>query len=106
MGRGASVLRSGSMMTCATKGDAMGLESAVEKLDKYFKRLDKGKVQKIKPQSIEKVIRKLEAKAVLLRSEFAETDKEAKKHRLERKIELVQEQQNRALWLLEKISAH
>jgi hypothetical protein len=94
------------MTTCATKGEAMGLESAVEKLDKYFKRLDTGKAQKIKPQSVEKVIRKLEAKADLLRSEHAQTDKGTKKHRLERKLDLVREQQDRARWLLEKISAH
>ena len=83
----------------------MGLERAVEKLDKYFKRLEKGKAQKIKPSHIEKVIRKLEAKAGLLRAELAETDKDSKKQRLERKLEMVQEQQDRARWLETKIAS-
>ncbi len=81
----------------------MGLESAVEKLDKYFKRLEAGKAQKIKPAHVEKVIQKLEAKAQLLRAELAETDKASKKQRLERKLEMVQEQQDRARWLETKI---
>lgn len=81
----------------------MGLESAIEKLDKYFKRLDQGKAQEIKPSHVEKVISKLEVKARLLRTELAETDKESKKRRLERKLELVREQQDRARWLQEKI---
>lgn len=83
----------------------MGLESAVEKLDKYFRRLDRGKATKIKPQNIVEMIRKLEAKAALLRSEHSETNKESKKRRLERKLDLVREQQKRAHWLLDKIEA-
>ncbi|MDQ2090939.1 hypothetical protein [Marimonas arenosa] len=81
----------------------MGLESAVEKLDKYFKRLEKGKAQKIKPSHVEKVIGKLEAKAALLQTEISETEKESKKQRLERKLQMVREQQERARWLAEKI---
>lgn len=83
----------------------MGLESATEKLDKYFKRLEKGKTQKIKPRHVEKTMRKLEAKSVLLQKELAETSKASKKERLERKLELVQEQQERARWLLGEIGA-
>lgn len=81
----------------------MGLESAIEKLDKYYKRLDMGKAHKIRPSHVEKMMRKLDAKAALLLIEHAETDKESKKIRLERKLELVQEQQDRARWLLDKI---
>lgn len=81
----------------------MEFESAVEKLDKYFKRLEKGKAQKIKPTHVEKVIRKLEAKALILRAELDETDKASKKQRLERKLEMVGEQQERARWLATKI---
>lgn len=81
----------------------MGLESAIEKLDKYYKRLDRGKAKKIKSSHVEKVILKLEAKAAVLRSEIAETEKEAKKQRLERKLEMVREQQKRARWLAENI---
>ena len=81
----------------------MGLEKAVEKLDKYFKRLEMGKAQKIKPDHIKKVIFKLEAKAQLLRTELAETEKDSKKQRLKRKLEMVQEQQDRARWLETRI---
>ena len=82
----------------------MGLESAVEKLDKYFKRLEKGKARKIKPSHVERVVRKLEAKAKLLRAELKDTDKDSKKRRLEQKLEMVREQQDRARWLEKKIS--
>lgn len=82
----------------------MGLESVIEKLDKYFKRFDKGKAQKIKPAHVEKVIDKLEAKADLLRAELAETEKESKKSRLERKLDMVREQQKRARWLKKELS--
>lgn len=81
----------------------MGFETAVEKLDKYFGRLEKGKAQKIKPSHVEKVIRKLEMKEQILQTELAETEKESKKRRLEGKLEMVREQQSRARWLLEKI---
>jgi len=81
----------------------MGFETAVEKLDKYFRRLEKGKAQKIKPSHVEKVISKLEVKTRILQAELAETDKESKKVRLEHKLEMVREQQSRARWLLEKI---
>ena len=62
----------------------MGLESVIEKLDKYYGRLEKGKAQKIKPAHVEKVLRKLEAKAQLLETELEETTKETKRERLER----------------------
>ena len=81
----------------------MGLENTIEKLDKYYQRLDKGKAQKIKPSHVEKVIHKLEAKAELIEAELAETEKDSKKQRLELKLEMVREQQRRARWLQEKI---
>lgn len=81
----------------------MGLESAVDKLDKYFKRLEKGKARKIKPSHVERVVRKLESKARLLRAELNDTEKDSKKRRLERKLEMVQEQRDRARWLESKI---
>lgn len=82
----------------------MGLESAIEKLDKYFKRLEKGKVQKIKPSHVDRVIQKLEAKVQLVQAELAETDKETKKQRLEQKLEMIREQQERANWLKSEIA--
>ena len=82
----------------------MGLESAIEKLDKYFRRLKKGKARKIKPDHVERVLRKLKTKEKDLQSELADTEKPEKIRRLERKIALVQEQQERAHWLQKKIS--
>lgn len=89
----------------ATRGvDVMGIESSVEKLDKYFKRLSKGKAQKIKPSHVEKVIHKLEKKEELLLEEIKEADKDSKVERLKRKQDLLREQQDRARWLLKEIS--
>ena len=82
----------------------MGLENSIEKLDKYFDRLSKGKAKKIKPEHLEKIVRKLMAKEKILLSEIEETAKESKKSRLKRKLSLVHEQQERANWLRDKIS--
>jgi len=83
----------------------MDLESSVEKLDKYYKRLNKGKAEKIKPDHVEKVIRKLKAKEELLQVEITETKKDSKIERLKRKLDLLREQQDRARWLLNEISS-
>ena len=82
----------------------MGLGKSVEKLDKYYERLDKGKAYKIKPSHVEKVLRKLQAKELMLLEEIDETSKDAKKKRLGRKLDVVREQQERARWLQEKIA--
>ena len=82
----------------------MGLESAIAKLDTYFTRLKKGKAQKIKPAHVEKVLRKLGAKEQILKAELSDTEKADKKKRLNRKLALVREQQDRARWLQKEIS--
>ncbi|WP_191285688.1 hypothetical protein [Aliiroseovarius zhejiangensis] len=82
----------------------MGLESTTEKLDSYFARLEQGKAQKIKPTHVEKIMQKLESKAAALRSDLEETTKEPKKQRLQQKIDLVNEQLDRARWLREQIA--
>lgn len=82
----------------------MGLDNTIEKLDKYFKRLENGRVQKIKPSHVDKVIDKLEAKAELLLVELSEANTETKKRRLQNKLEMVREQQDRARWLKDNIS--
>lgn len=81
----------------------MGLESSVEKLDKYFDRLKKGKAKKIKPSHLEKVARKLKAKEDSLLAELAEATKESKQDRLQFKLSLIREQQERAKWLEEQL---
>jgi len=83
----------------------MGLGSTVEKLDKYFKRLEQGKAQKIKPSHVDKAIKKLESKEKSLKAEIADTEKASKVERLERKLEMVREQQERARWLKDKIGS-
>ena len=82
----------------------MGLQSAVEKLDKYFKRLGQGEAQKIKPNHVEKVIRKLEAKKAKLLDELADTRKPDKQKRLQGKLDTVDAQLERAHWLQQQIS--
>ncbi|MCB1348039.1 MAG: hypothetical protein R3D80_13345 [Paracoccaceae bacterium] len=84
--------------------NAMGLEKSTEKLDKYYKRLKKGDAQKIKPEHVEKVIGKLQAKEKSLLADIEETSKETKKTRLQRKLDMIREQQDRAKWLHDKIS--
>ncbi len=81
----------------------MNLKTSIEKLDKYYERLNKGKAEKIKPNHVEKVIRKLKAKEETLHAELAETQKESKKARLIRKIATIKEQIGRAEWLLETV---
>ena len=81
----------------------MNLKTSIEKLDKYYERLNKGKAEKIKPNHVEKVIRKLKAKEETLHAELAETHKESKKVRLIRKIATIKEQIGRAEWLLETV---
>ena len=84
----------------------MNLENSIEKLDKYYKRLNKGKAQKITPSHVEKVIRKLKTKEEALLAEIGEATKDSKIKRLNRKLKLLREQQDRAVWLLDKISNH
>ncbi len=59
----------------------MGIESTVEKLDKYYKRFNEGKAARIKPTHVDKAIRKLTAREELLLAELAETEKPSKKTR-------------------------
>jgi hypothetical protein len=83
----------------------MGLEKIADKLDKYFKRLDRGKATKIKPAHVEKAIAKLQSKQEQLKVELREAEKPSKKDRLENKLATVSEQIERAKWLLKKIGA-
>lgn len=77
----------------------MGLQNVIEKLDKYFKRLETQKAQRIKPSHVARVIEKLDIKADQLRGEIAAAGKSSARDRLARKLDLVQEQKQRALWL-------
>ena len=82
----------------------MGLKGTIGKLDEYNDRLDQGKASKIKPDHVQKVASKLEAKAAQLRNEIEEAAKPDKKQRLSQKLAFVREQLDRARWLQERIS--
>jgi uncharacterized protein YlxW (UPF0749 family) len=81
----------------------MGLKKYAGKLDEYYQRLTQGKVEKIKPSHVEKVLAKLRAKKVQLEEEIKTTAKESKKARLERKVLIAKEHIKRAELLLEEI---
>ena len=82
----------------------MELKTSTEKLDKYYKRLEQGKTQKIKPSHVEKVISKLQKKELDLLAGIEATTKGDKEKRLKRKLKSTGEQIERARWLLEKIA--
>lgn len=82
----------------------MPLTKAIEKLKKYYSRLEAGNAKKIKPSHVEKVIRKLLAKETSLLEEIATTKKATKKERLEQKLVTTRNQLDRAKWLHNKIS--
>ncbi len=81
----------------------MQLTKSIEKLKKYYGRLEAGKTKKIKPSHVEKVANKLLAKEHSLLDEIATTKKASKKERLEQKLVTTRKQIDRAKWLLEKI---
>ena len=82
----------------------MPLTKAIEKLKKYYRRLEAGKTKKIKPSHVEKVINKLLANERGLLEEIEKTKKASKKKRLEQKLTITREQIDRAQWLLEVLS--
>lgn len=82
----------------------MGLGSSVEKLDAYYHRLAQNKAGKIKPDHVEKVLKKLHDKQDALKADIAATEKTSKKERLEAKLAVVQEQIKRGEWLRDKIT--
>lgn len=81
----------------------MGWSDVVERLDKYHKRLAKGKADKIKPHHVEKAIEKLTVKHKQLGKELEETTKASKRERIEVKMAAVQKQIDRAKWLEKQI---
>lgn len=82
----------------------MALTKAIEKLKKYYKRLEAGDVKKIKPSHINKVMNKLSKKEEILLEELSETTKASKKKRLQQKLDATRKQIDRSQWLLKKIS--
>ena len=82
----------------------MAQSKTIEKLKKYYRRLEAGKTEKIKPAHVQKVIDKLTAKEVSLFEDIAETKKASKKERLEKKLAATRKQLDRAKWLMQNLS--
>ena len=82
----------------------MALTKAIEKLKKYYKRLEAGDAKKIKPSHINKVMNKLSNKEEIILKELSETTKASKKKRLRQKLGATRKQIDRSQWLLKKIS--
>lgn len=77
----------------------MKLSQSHEKLKAYRKKLEAGKVVKITPEHIVKIIKKLKIKRAKVRDELADTKKSRKKDRLRRKLKTIADQVRRARWL-------
>ncbi len=82
----------------------MGLKKLAAKVAEYNMRLESGKASKIKPSDVEKVLEKLHKKSDELGREIASAKSPQKRARLERKLEVATEQQERAEWLLNEVS--
>ncbi len=86
-----------------TRRGLIPLTKAIEKLKKYYKKLEAGRTDKIKPSHVVRVIEKLKAKKESLQDEIAVVEKAEKKERLEQKLAMTKEQIKRAKWLLEHV---
>ena len=82
----------------------MKLRRSAEKLDDYRKRLEKGKVAKIKPAHVEHIINKLNAKRTKVARALEGADNKKKRERFTRKLAVVDEQLERAQWLENEVS--
>jgi hypothetical protein len=85
------------------RGAGMGLKKLADKVAEYNERLAAGKVEKIKPDHVKQVQKKLQKKTAELEAEIGATESQDKKVRLKRKLAIAREQAERAEWLLEKI---
>ncbi|WP_204115415.1 hypothetical protein [Shimia biformata] len=81
----------------------MGLKKNTEKLDRYYARLDRDEVDRIKPAHVEEVIRRLLHREEKLLSELDSATKPDKRDRLAAKLKVVREQIDRGNWLLDEV---
>jgi len=82
----------------------MGLNKLAEKVVSYNERLERGKAEKIKPDHVKKVLKKLRNKTADLEAEIDSAKNKDKKVRLNRKLEIAREHVDRAEWLLREIT--
>jgi hypothetical protein len=69
----------------------------------YNERFKSGKVEKIKPSHVAKVLEKLRNKSAELEAEIESAHAPEKRTRLERKLEVARAQEERAEWLLKEL---
>ena len=83
----------------------MKLGKSAEKLGKYYDRLKKGKAAKIKLNHVEHMLKKLDKHRKKVIDERDSADGSKKKERLGRKLEVIDDQIERANWLRDKVTA-
>jgi hypothetical protein len=71
----------------------------------YNKRLQSGKASKIKPNHLEKILRKLRTKEAELEAEIAHTKDGDSRSRLEKKLRIAREHIARGEWLMGEINS-
>jgi hypothetical protein len=81
----------------------MKLSHSIEKLENYYERFRKGKVEKIKLKHVDRVLEKLRSKKASVEKELIDAKKEEKRHRLTRKLSVLKFQIDRGEWLLSQI---
>ena len=81
----------------------MALKKTTEKLNKYRERLMKNEAKPIKRKHVKKIMDKLRSKHSDLKAELKKAKKSSKRDRIRAKLEVVEELQFRADWLLVKI---
>lgn len=81
----------------------MGLKKLAAKVADYHERLKSGKVNKIKPDHVEKTLKKLRKKSAELEQDIASAHSSGKRARLERKLEVARAHEKRAEWLLKEL---
>lgn len=81
----------------------MGLKKLAAKVADYKERLESGKAQEIKPDHVERVLKKLRKKSVELEAEIASSHSPEKRARLEKKLATARAQEARAGWLMKEI---
>lgn len=81
----------------------MALKATTEKLESYRKRLKQKKAKPISRKQAERIVKKLDAKRDVLKSELKAAQKPSKQERLKAKLRVVEELQERAAWLVKQI---
>ncbi len=81
----------------------MKLSHSIEKLENYYERFRKGKVEKIKLKHVDRVLKKLRTKKASVKKELIDSKKQEKRKRLTRKLSVLKIQIDRGEWLRSQI---